>query len=226
MEKKFVFWSPVDPCIDYFVENNSSLYDVSDKYPFVFACSNGIDRLVKEKVGRWGLTIDTDNNMKGKGTAVFNLLKRMDFDVCIRVDADAIVFDLPRLISWASSTRPMELLGWQVKEARIRGGCQACGVGIVRNIAALGDGQNFDAAMSKNVLKMQGALRHCKLFEMSRVYTGESPVWHPKKDDKKSLFERHIRLWRSQNGRFAPEQAAASSLEGAIIPPSAWMHSS
>ena len=225
MDKKFVFWSPVDSCVEYFVENNSSLYDVSNKHPFLFVCSNGIDRLVKEKAGRCGLTINTDNNMKGKGTAVFDLLKTMDFDVCIRVDADAIVFDLPRLIRWASSTQPMELVGWQVKEKRIRGGCQACGVEIVRNIAALGDGQNFDSAMSKNVLKMGGMLRHCKLFEMSTMYTGESPVWHPKKDDKESLFERHIHLWRAQNAPFVRDKSPGS-LEGAIIAPSAWMHSS
>jgi hypothetical protein len=225
MEKKFVFWSPVDPCVEYFVEHNSSLYDVSDKYPFVFACSNGIDRLVRQNTGRQGLTINTDNNMKGKGTAVFSLLRSMEFDVCIRVDFDAIVFDLPRLISWTASTQPMELVGWQVKESRIRGGCQACGVEIVRNIAALGDGKNFDAAMSKNVVKMGGALRHRKLFEMSTAYTGESPVWHPKKDDKAALFERHIRLWKSQNARVASTDVPSPTLERTISS-SAWMHSS
>ena len=59
----------------------------------------------------------------------------------------------------------------------------------VRNIAPLGEGQNFDAAMSKNTLAMGGEVRHCKFFEMNYRYTGECPVWHPKKSAKTSLFD-------------------------------------
>ena len=200
VDKKIVFWSPVDPCVEYFVESNSSLHDVSRKYPFIFACSNGIDGLVKEKCGEQAVTVNTENDMKGKGTAVFNLLRRMDVDVCVRVDVDAIVFDLPRLIRMASATGPAQLAGWQIKPKRIRGGCQACGVDIIKRIEPLGDGANFDAAMSKNTLKMGGELIHCKLFEMSTTYTGECPVWHPKKNDKRALFEKHMEMWRFQNG--------------------------
>lgn len=200
VDKKCVFWSPVDPCVEYFVENNSSLHDVSKRYPFIFACSNRIEGVVKEKCGAQAIAINTANNMKGKGTAVFSLMRSMDFDVCIRVDVDAIVFDLPRLIRMASSTGPAQLAGWQIKVGRIRGGCQACGVDIVKSIEPLGDGANFDAAMSKNTLKMGGELVHCKFFEMSTAYTGECPVWHPKKDDKRALFEKHIEMWRFQNG--------------------------
>ena len=197
MEKRFVFWSPVDPCVESFLRNNDSLHAVSRSYPYVFACSNGIDGLVREKCGSHAVTINMENDMKRKGTAVFDLMKKMDFDICVRVDADAIIFDLPRLLRMASATGPRQFLGWEVKVGRVRGGCHAVGAEIVRNIAPLGEGPNFDAAMSKNTRAMGGEILHCKFFEMNYRYTGECPVWHPRKSAKASLFDEHIEMWRA-----------------------------
>ena len=198
MEKRFVFWSPVDPCVEFFLENNESLHAVSRTFPYVFACSNGIDALVREKCSGHAVTIDMENDMRAKGTAVFDLMKKMDFDICIRVDADAIIFDLPRLLGMASATRPNQLLGWEVKAGRVRGGCHACGAEIIRNIAPLGAGPNFDATMAKRIRAMGAEVLHCKFFEMNYRYTGECPVWHPKKSAKTSLFEEHMEMWRAR----------------------------
>ena len=111
MKQRFVFWSPVDPCIESFVRDNESLHAVSRSYPYVFACSNGIDSLIRERYGSHAVIVETENDMKKKGTAVFDLMKTMDFDICIRVDADAIIFDLPRLLDMASATGPRQLVG-------------------------------------------------------------------------------------------------------------------
>lgn len=198
MNRRFVFWTPVDPCIESFVRDNESLQAVSRSYPYVFACSNGIDSLVRERCGSHAVTVETENDMKKKGTAVFDLMKTMDFDICIRVDADAIIFDLPRLLDMASPTGPRQLVGWEVKPGRIRGGCHAVGADIVRHIAPLGEGPNFDKAMSANTIAMGGEVLHCKFFEMNFGYTGECPVWHPKKSAKASLFDEHMDMWRAR----------------------------
>jgi hypothetical protein len=197
VEKRFVFWTPVDPCVESFVRSNESLHGVSRSHPYVFACSNGIDTVIRETCGNHALTINTENDMKGKGTAVFDLMKTMDFDICIRVDADAIIFDLPRLLDMASATGPKQLLGWEVKPGRVRGGCHAVGAQVVRNLPPLGEGPNFDKAMSTNTTAIGGEILHCKFFEMNYRYTGECPVWHPKKSEKTTLFDEHMEMWRA-----------------------------
>jgi hypothetical protein len=208
MEKKIVFWSPIDPCVEEFFVKNPSLPAVSDVFPYVFVCTNGIDKLVKERCGDKAITIEArKNNMRLKGTTAFEHIRGMDFDICIRLDIDTIVFDLKRLISMASVTKPNQLLGWKNVHKKnkknlpyIRGGCHACGRFIIDNIAPLGHGSEFDYRMTRFAEEAGGEIVDCRLFEESHDYAGSAPAWHPVKKRKRKTFDRNVGLWTAFPG--------------------------
>jgi hypothetical protein len=210
-DKKIVIWSPIDPCVEWFFRRNPSLPAVAEKIPYVFVCSNGIEELVRERCGDTAIiALAERNKMRHKADVAWARIRDMDFDICMRIDIDAIIFDLHRMLSMASKAGPKQLIGWKKKFTSkkdrdkppyIRGACQAAGEYLVRNVELLGDGTEYDYLFSRLTEKMGGeiiddlALFGNRFFELNDDYSGESPVWHPRKKNKKKTFERNARLW-------------------------------
>lgn len=216
---KFVFWSPVDPTVQYYLKNNPSLDQISQQYPHLFVTSNGIDQLVKQLHPN-AIIINSKNDMRCKGTTAFQYMRTIKFDVCIRLDVDAILFDLNKLINMTQNTKPNQFLGCKKRfkklrivrrmntkhkyPFKIRGACHAIGRDIIERIKPLGTGPHFDEAMSANAVDAGAELIDCHLFELNAQYTGASPVWHPPRGTKegghkKSTFKQHTKIYNSHD---------------------------
>jgi len=183
---KPIFWSCCDPAVAKFIEANKSLQDISARYDFYFLCSGGSINRVRELYR--GHHISCINDFCVKGNTLFTLLKRRNnYDVVIRLDMDAIVFDVEDLINRAQRAAGEQLLvgndSPDKRYAYVRGGCNITSRSVIDKIGLLhsDNPSEFDPVYSASVEAAGGKLFSSPIFEESLAYSGELPVWHPLK---------------------------------------------
>lgn len=200
-----IFWSPTDPCIRNFIVSNKSHIQVSHQFPFYFVCSGGIDTDIINLYGSKSLIlISQKNRMRTKGKILFDAIRNLDFDVLIRVDMDAIIFDLQWLLKEAEIATKFKCVAGKIKrgnlvsgnkEKYVRGGCHVVSKEIAHNIYMTDEPGTFDSAFSVYAKKAGASLLDTNTFEESISYSKNSPVWHPKKKKNRFYnFLKHIKL--------------------------------
>jgi len=205
---KFIFWTNVYDGALGFTENNTSLQDLSEQYEMYFMSSGEKSREVIEKLYN-GHIIDCSNDTAIKGKILFDMLKnRQDYDVLVRIDMDAIVFNLNKLTDIIESNivdkhavlgnykkfktkKPNQFSGVRY----VRGACQAATRSVIDRIDMVIDKKaGFDIPYAMSFCKTNCEIIKCKLFELSNKYRGKYPVWHPKEkgEAKLNIFLKEI----------------------------------
>lgn len=198
LPKKVVFWTPCDIKISEFILKNQSLKILSEQFPYYLVCSNGIESLVSKSYK----TIVTENHMMLKYVKLMEKIE--NFDVLIRLDADAIVFQPKKLLAFQVNNDsvyghygPLKNPNLVLKKPIssfdgniLCGACHLLGKNI-RNIKFRIYDEFLDCEFDP-VFTMQ--LKHMNIietntFEMNDAYTGKAPVWHPLKDKNKFFIE-------------------------------------
>lgn len=185
---KLIFWTLVDDVlIDYF-PLNKPLQDLSREYELYMMCSG--DKSIQSAKQHYNINIiRTENDVRLKGKVLFdNLKKRSDYDVLVKIDLDAVILDLPKLVSEIETfVNPMTIVGNQRRSASgrmyIRGGCNATHRTVIDRIEmeVPNAPTGFDNPFNIAVLKTGATQINHPLFEICDKPTGNSPVWHPPK---------------------------------------------
>lgn len=191
-----VFFTMADDCIAEYIEINKPLRDVSKKYRLVTVCSGTkapdmMNRLYRTEI------LECDNSFPVKGDVLLKYLKKTsDYDCVIKIDLDALIFDIRGLLNLISANlKPMSLMGNRRKHY-IRGGCNALNADLtplMNSLSEHGSRPNkFDDYYCAEVLRTGGKLQDRALFEMSKSYTRTLPVWHPHKRNKLKYIAKGI----------------------------------
>lgn len=208
MEVRPIFWSPADKCVSYFAKKNKSLQLISDFYPYYFMCSRGADSVIEDHYGRLSVIRKSKNNMTLKGKILFEELSiKDDYDVLIRLDMDAIVFDFSWLSKIAKRSvdtqRPIgNIRKKKTGEKYMRGACHFVPADVIR-LVSLDKSKNpreFDLPFSRSIPKEHPVTGY-KCFELNNGYRGTAPTWHPlKTKDKKKVFSSMVDLFAANYG--------------------------
>jgi hypothetical protein len=194
---KLIFWTNIydGGGIEY-IEKNQSLIDLSQKHE-IFGMANGkkCQETMKHLYNRV-TTIECINDRAAKGKAIFDHFKgRDDYDFLIRIDLDAIVFDLNRLETAIEknmlgkhavmgNTKTFYGRRKENKKYRgtkyVRGACNVASRSVVEAIEMITDeNAGFDIPFAMSFKGTGCEVISNKLFELNKRYTGKRPVWHP-----------------------------------------------
>lgn len=185
---------------------NPSHRMVCQYFPFYFVCSQGVERLVSP-YGTNAKIVLAENNMSEKGKILFETIRGEDYDVLIRVDTDAIIFDLEWLIELAKpAVGKKKIIGNTVRpktwnlDRYVRGGCHIVSSQVIREIKMIRMKKQagFDKPFNMSI-KDIAEIEHKKVFEQTRRYRRTAPVWHPPKRKKGECFERAVHDYRGDN---------------------------
>ncbi len=185
---RVIFWTLVDDVLSEYIELNKPLQDISKKYELYAMCSGekSIDLIKKNYVAN---IIETVNDVRLKGKALFEVLKkRDDYDVLIKIDLDALVLDVNKLLlEIESHILPMTIMGNLRRSFTgrmyIRGGCHAVHRTVIDKIQMKipVEKTGFDNPYNIAVLETGACQIDHHLFEICDNPTGNFPVWHPPK---------------------------------------------
>jgi hypothetical protein len=205
---KLIFWTNIydGGGIEY-IEKNQSLIDLSQKHE-IFGLANGKDcqKTMKSLYNKVN-TIECINDRAVKGKAIFDHLKnRDDYDFLVRIDLDAIVFDLERLEriieknmvgKHAVMGNTKKFYGKRKGNKKyrgiryVRGACNVASKSVVDAIEMITkENAGFDIPFAMSFKKTGCESISHKLFELNKKYTGKRSVWHPpaKGDEKLRYF--------------------------------------
>ena len=210
---KPIFWTNSWDAGTEYLELNKSLQDISNKYPFYFMNSGEKSEEVIKNMYN-GICVNCENDKAVKGKVLFDSLKgKEDYDCLIRIDLDAIVFDLDKLLSKIETHIMSEhaVLGntktFNGRKATnrkyrgikyVRGACNAASRSVIDKIDMITEeNAGFDIPYAMSFHKTNCKLMSCNLFEINKKYTGKYPVWHPvyKGADKLRIFSREIQRY-------------------------------
>jgi hypothetical protein len=138
-----------------------------------------------------------------------------DDDVLVKIDLDAVLFDLPELVRRIKNNiEPYSILGnyreqiftndkggGEFSLGYIRGACQAMPISTVNKVSFECDDKHkvsdFDVPFCEQAQKNGIKLIDSPLFEINTKYTYTHPVWHPDKKvrGKVKQFSRHCHLY-------------------------------
>ena len=193
---KFIFWTNSWDGGAEYLEKNTSLQDISQKHDFYFMNSGDkSEQIIKNLYN--GKCINCENDKAIKGKVLFEELKDVSYDVLIRIDLDAIIFDLDRLLLKIENSITEDKLCVLGNTKRfvgrkqgnkkyrgieyVRGACNAASKNVIDKINMITEEKaGFDIPYAMSFHKMNCKLVSCKLFELNNKYTGKYPVWHPK----------------------------------------------
>ena len=207
---KFIFWTNSWDAGTEYLEKNISLQDISQKHDFYFMNSGAKSEEAIKKLYN-GKCINCENDKAVKGDVLFKELASVSYDVLIRIDLDAIIFDLDGLLRKIEENTAGEghfVLG-NTKKFRgrrttnkkyrgikyVRGACNATSKSVIDKIDMITEeNAGFDIPYAMSFHKTGCKLLSCKLFEINKKYTGKHPVWHPtgKGAEKFRIFSREI----------------------------------
>lgn len=185
---KLIFWTLVDDILADYLPLNKPLQDLSKKYELYMLCSGNKSIKLSKQYYKSNIIV-THNDVRFKGKKLFeNLKTRSDYDVLVKIDLDAIILDLPKLISEIESNiKPMTIVGNQRESYTgrkyIRGGCNATHRTVIDKIVMEVPTQptGFDNPFNMGVLRAGATQINHHLFEICDIPTGNFPVWHPSK---------------------------------------------
>jgi hypothetical protein len=199
--KDIKFWTPVDPIVEYYIQNNKSLQRISNLFEYIFVCSNGAEEIIKTTYGKRSKILLSDNHMTLKGKVLYDFIRNDDYGTLIRLDADAIVFNLDWLLKLIYSTNYQKaiVVGFEnglfrdlYKTSEIfnldyKFICGMCNI-TTKCAAKLMDFSmfnldvvpwlEFDACFTILAHKFASFIPR-RLVEISENYTHTAPVWHP-----------------------------------------------
>lgn len=207
---KPIFYVAVDDVIFDFVAANIPLQDISKKYD-LYLLSSGSKTGSVRKLFPKATILKSDNDFQLKGVSFFEHIRehKVKGDVIIRLDVDAVVFDvewLLRIVEQNFKGVNLGFIGNLVKRSKeriyIRGACQA----VTRELAdklqlqPTGDSNEYDYMFNSAAVEAGCTYVPYKLFEVTEAYTANVPVWHPPKikvlEKRLEYFVRHVKKYK------------------------------
>jgi len=190
-----IFWTPVDGCISEYVKMNTSLIAASTEYEYIFVCSGNISSIIRDMHPK-STVIECDNNMGRKGNIAYDIAR--ESDLCIRIDADSIIFDLTWLVGKANQIKGKKAVIGNVRTTEegityVRGGCKAISRQAMESMRYLPEyKRDYDMAFREAILGKNIEMINGGLFELSKNFQKTCPVWHPPKSKKMQYFSATI----------------------------------
>lgn len=217
---KIIFWTNTydDGCN--YISSNLSLQRISKCHDFYFMNSGTDSEYCVNKFYK-GHIINCENDVSIKGKVLFDLLKlKSDYDILVRVDLDAIVFDLEKLkeIIRENLLGRHAVMG-NVKKFRgmkrdkrkhqvskpyrgikyVRGGCHATSRSVIDSIDMMDDKKiGFDIPYAVSFRETGCDVIPKPIFEINSKYSYHRPVWHPtgKGLDKLETYMKNMNLYK------------------------------
>lgn len=192
--KKLAWYTLLDECNFDYLKLNKSIVDVDKNFPLYVVSS-----VVSEDEVRYflpnAIVIEvSENNVLKKFNALLDVVEGTEAEVLVKIDLDAIVFDLGKVAKMASSVQEGQHAG-NLRVVRgieyVRGGCSACHLSALSGFRIEVDGAypGLDITLGEQLDCERVDL---PMFEISPVYTGKAPVWHPPKSNKLDHFKSQI----------------------------------
>jgi len=213
IKKRVVFWISADDIIEDYIVHNYALQDLSKKHEVYFVCSGNIESKICSLYN--AKILNCDNNMSMKGKVLYKAIKEKEnFDILIRVDADAIIMNVDWLIDLAYEHvyKRIAIVGnlgikEETGQTYIRGGCNATSKEVVKLVdieVNLSDTGTFDAPFNNEIRKNKVNLVGKDLFEQNGAFNGNCPVWHPPQIELSKrflIFKKNQDLYLSKRNR-------------------------
>jgi len=218
---RLIFWTFADGGSSGYLRYNKSLQELSQEYDFYFLCSGNRGNKLVRKHFR-AQVLPCENNIQEKSQLLlkhFQMLSSFrgvqDDDVLVKIDLDAVLFDLPELVRRIKKNiKPESIMGnyreqfvtndqgdREVSLSYVRGACQAMPISTVKKVSFECDDRygisDFDIPFCEQVQNRGIKLIDCPLFEINNKYTYTHPVWHPDKKARRKVpqFSRHCHLY-------------------------------
>ena len=207
---KPIFYVAVDDVITDFVIANTPLREICKRFP-LYLLSSGEDTGVFRRRYQKGTVIKCkENDFQLKGQQFFNYLQKnkIDCDCVVRLDVDAVVFDIDWLLRILKLNLMREKLGFignlvdrGKDRVYIRGACQAITYKLADKLSLQPTGKSDEYDYMFTVAAEEAGCKYIpyNLFEVTRVYTYTVPVWHPPKSalpERLAYFKRHIKKYK------------------------------
>lgn len=210
------FWTPIYEKMEEYLIKNQSLQRLSELYPFIFVASGGAEKYIKEFYGSKAISLPIEqNNMIHKADKAFKEFdQRFEEGVLIKIDMDAILFNVKGLLELVIPLVGRKaLIGNEARRKNkkrnyIRGGCQAYTKPLLKEICldlTYPKISKLDQEIANACRRVQDCeFVYLNLFEDHEIfYTKSAPVWHPSKEkahmlDCFSQFERTMTQWEKE----------------------------
>jgi hypothetical protein len=219
-----VFWVSADAILKEFIVENVALQRIAERYPCYFMCSGEVEGADgPEPMARFlsryyrARTITCPNHMSLKGKLLFDRLNagEVAYDFLVRLDLDAIVFDVDRLLETARK----HVLGKHAimgnhftwfAESWVRGACNVTSRSVIEalDFAVSDNPTSFDLLYTEAVIQAGATIIPVDCFELEESYTGACPVWHPPKLPlvlRLEAFRDQMKVWLRESGGGAPQ---------------------
>jgi cbb3-type cytochrome oxidase cytochrome c subunit len=153
------------------------------------------------------IIIKGKNHLQQKFIQLGSELLDVDFDVLVKIDLDAILFNYQEVLDIASKCPPESILGNKRTlgdRIYIRGGCNACHASVIKRFVIKGfhqtfKGMDFDIPFC---IQSKANLVDYQIFEISEKYSGKLPVWHPLQNTTKLIqFRKCIEIYNKENNQ-------------------------
>ena len=200
--EKILWWACADDIINQYIRYNLPLRKLAEQHECYFMCSGTSYKLL-HKLYPDAHVIECANNYLLKGKLLFDTLKqRDDYQYLVRLDFDALIMDLPRLVSDIEATvqNRHAIAGNPAigkAETHIRGACMVMSRSVVDAIDLPVDmkSKSFDEGFSVAAEKAHAEIIRHPFFELNEKWTGKYPVWHPTRyvSRKYDLFLKQVK---------------------------------
>ena len=219
---KIIWWACADDAVNQYIRYNLPLRKLSEQHECYFMCSGDSYKLL-HKLYPEAHVIECANNYSLKGKLLFDVLKqRHDYSYLVRLDFDALIMDLPRLIDdiplvmgnkHAIAGNPAIGKG----ESHIRGACMVMSRSVVEaiNLPVDMESQSFDEAFTEAVRGTHAEIIRHPFFELNGEWTGNLPVWHPTRyvSRKYKIFLKQVQTLETGNAIAVDTEVPATGVQ-------------